>query len=657
MLPQRIGSTIIVIGLLPFCATAQPELPRGESVPAPQDAVDSAVYRADLKEGKLVATAVEPAPLVVQTPTSLSKKAAPKEPRLPRKLHPRLLKWIKERDPGEIEKVVIAFEDSLEIPRFPDLDPNFPREAPENRQVLATAEALVRELREKRIPAYNRRRQQLSEYRAEVVETFWLVNAVTANMPLGHVLRLAQLDDVVSIVPDDSGEPPPRERDGDSKNDVIEGRRLILSDPYFAIGLNKGYIGLLDSGVRFTHSLFKPPAKIDLRLDCINGGESCNRGPSVNPVDDCQDHGTATAAILIANDREPNERFRGVTAITLDSFKVYPSTFDGRWCTGLQATATSRAFAAAVAALDKVIVAEVQGGLEGRGVISLAANAAFDAGAVVVAANGNYGSDCETTSEPASASRALGVGAFDLSTGNTIDIQSRGPTEDGRIKPDIQAPTATETASNGCGTSRCDVGSDVAYQIYDGTSGATPYAAGAAALIRNFVGRGMGRRSVDPGLVYALMILSGQKADFDNERGAGPIRLPTDGTLRWGTAYVHDGEELEIPIVLDAPQKHLDAALWWPEDGVQSRHNNIDLMIVDPGGMVRSRSASVPSVFERARFQGAMLGRWSVRIQGSSVNSLPPQKVYFAILDRETPMVLPPPVKTTSGPGQCPEPE
>ncbi len=50
-----------------------------------------------------------------------------------------------------------------------------------------------------------------------------------------------------------------------------------------------------------------------------------------------------------------------------------------------------RGFQAAVAVLDRVIVAEMQGSGDDLSAISLAADDAFDAGAVVIAANGNNG--------------------------------------------------------------------------------------------------------------------------------------------------------------------------------------------------------------------------------------------------------------------------
>ena len=159
---------------------------------------------------------------------------------------------------------------------------------------------------------------------------------------------------------------------------MVNGRTRIGSDPYFALSQANGYIGLLDTGVRFTHVVFNSPSNIGFRFDCTDG--TCDDNPD---VDDRHDHGTRTAAIITGNNRLGNA-FRGVTGITLDSFKVYPSN-RGR----LNYTATTKAFQRAVAILDRVIVAEMQSGENDTGSISRAADRAYDAGAVIIAANGN----------------------------------------------------------------------------------------------------------------------------------------------------------------------------------------------------------------------------------------------------------------------------
>src|SRR5436190_5634922 len=113
-----------------------------------------------------------------------------------------------------------------------------------------------------------------------------------------------------------------------------------------------------------------------------------------------------------------------------------------------------------------------------NGMIAVAADSAFDAGAVVIAANGNFGSAAGSVNSPANARKVLGIGAVDVRTGATPDFQGRGPTTDGRTKPDIQAPINVERASNASNTGT---------RVLSGTSCATAEAGGAAAYLRSFV--------------------------------------------------------------------------------------------------------------------------------------------------------------------------
>ncbi|MBA3451123.1 MAG: S8 family serine peptidase [Chloroflexia bacterium] len=540
------------------------------------------------------------------------------------KIHPVLAETLAKGPADSTEQILINFVDAIQIPRFPSLEIGEQRDAKRNKEVEAQSAALVRAIEERRAEGYAVLERELSDrYGATVLERFWLVNALLVEMPLAAVPQVADRDDVLYVEPRYAGELPPQ--DANANNDVDDGRARISSDPYFALGQTSGWIGLLDTGIRATHTLFASPSHIDFRRDCVNGGADCNTGTGLNPNDDCWNHGTCSAAIISGNGNL-GDAYRGVTAITLDSFKVYPSTFDRTRCTGsLDRAAAVRGFQAAVAVLDRVIVAEMQGSGSDTSSISTAADNAFDAGAVIIAANGNNGPAASTVNEPANAHKVIGVGNYDVQSQNQIAGQSRGPAPDNRIKPDIQAPTNTETASNA---------SDTALRIFGGTSGATPYAAGAAALLRNWL-RG-GNFSIDPGQVYAQLILSGQDpSPFDNTSGAGHLRLPTDGWAWWGKSVVLDIGPFEIrtiniPLDLNGERLNtLDAALWWPETASQA-HNDIDLRLIDPGGTTRASSLSIPSVFERARVAGRVQpGRWTLQIRGYQVPS-GVQVVYWA---------------------------
>src|SRR5206468_12144967 len=97
--------------------------------------------------------------------------------------------------------------------------------------------------------------------------------------------------------------------------------------------------------------------------------------------------------------------WRGVTGITLDTWRVYS-------CVGLNSAATVRGFENGLLEWDRVFVAEVQAIESESGTIATAADNAFDAGAVVISANGNYGPAASTVASPAIAHKSIGVGAY-----------------------------------------------------------------------------------------------------------------------------------------------------------------------------------------------------------------------------------------------------
>jgi serine protease AprX len=545
----------------------------------------------------------------------IPKKHEEKAPEAARreKIHPVLVRWLQERQPNSVERIVINFREPFKITRFPEPTVEQPRDAEVNKLATELAGRMIEDLTKRRAQEYEALRRELQEiYKARVLQTFWLIHGMLVEMPLESVREVSERADVIYVQPENTETPPPQ-------NQVSVARGIIVSDPYFLLNQTMGWIGLLDTGLRFSHILYNNPSHVGFRMDCVNGGANCATGANLNPNDDCWNHGTSTGAIITGNGNLGNN-YRGVTAITLDSLKVYPSTFNPQGgCTGdLNTTAVVNGFQTAVSVLDRVIIAEMQDGGNAQSAVSTAADSAFDAGAVIIAANGNYGPGAGTVRGPALAPRVIGVGNFDVQTLGPIASQGQGPGADNRYKPDIQTPTNTQTASNA---------SDTALQVFSGTSGATPYAGAAAALLRNWL-RGASS-SIDPGQVYAQMILSGQQPwVFNNTSGAGKLRLPTDGWAWWGKVAISSGGTVDIPIgIRPGNFTLLDGAIWWPENVGQ--HNDVDLYLISPNGSTAAFSDSVASVFERARFSGAVqAGTWNVRIRGYNVPQ-GPQTVYW----------------------------
>jgi len=106
-------------------------------------------------------------------------------------------------------------------------------------------------------------------------------------------------------------------------------------------------------------------------------------------------------------------------------------------------------------------------------VTSVAAEQAAQRGILLVTAAGNSGPGSRSLVTPADADSILTIGAED-SLGTIVFFSSRGPTADGRIKPDFTAPGVAVCVLTGAGQVRRE----------DGTSFATPLLAASAALVK-----------------------------------------------------------------------------------------------------------------------------------------------------------------------------
>lgn len=163
-------------------------------------------------------------------------------------------------------------------------------------------------------------------------------------------------------------------------------------------------------------------------------------------------------------------------------------------------------------------------------VTTVAADSAARRGILVVTAAGNSGPGSRTIPTPGDADSVLTIGAED-SLGTIAFFSSRGPTADGRIKPDFTAPGVAVCVVVGATVSRLN-----------GTSFATPLLAASAALLKQL------QPTLTPiGMRTALRNVASNRATPDTTRGWGrpdfsaaaifPIGvtaiapLPSSGTL------------------------------------------------------------------------------------------------------------------------------
>jgi subtilisin family serine protease len=216
---------------------------------------------------------------------------------------------------------------------------------------------------------------------------------------------------------------------------------------------------------------------------------------------------------------------------------------------------------------------------------------------------------CETTQHPthganttiglmASTKNSLTVGAIQVSGNAIAPFSSRGPTTDGRVKPEVVAK----------GTDQFSTLPNNNYGISQGTSMSTPVVAGIAGILTQQYRKTFGKTPNGP--ILKTLIIAGA----DDLGSAGPdytfgfgladanasvdlVRDDNGTGSRIHTGTVTNGQEIDFPVTLAASQK-FRAVLGWFDPEVlltpsdddpdpladKTLINDLDLRIVDPSG-------------------------------------------------------------------------
>lgn len=238
-------------------------------------------------------------------------------------------------------------------------------------------------------------------------------------------------------------------------------------------------IALLDTGFETGHAAFTS-TQILAQRDFVFGDDTVRDEPEDQAG--ASQHGTQVWSLLAA--QVPGE----IIGIAPDAAYVLAKTEDVRsetrveednwvaaieWADSLGAQLVSSSLA--YLEFDDGF-AYTQSDLNGDiAVTTVAADLAAARGTVVVNAVGNGGDAFRTLVTPADGDSVVAVGAED-SLGVLQSFSSRGPTADGRLKPDLLAP--------GRSVYVVDPLAPTGFSRATGTSYATPLIAGAAALIR-----------------------------------------------------------------------------------------------------------------------------------------------------------------------------
>lgn len=271
-------------------------------------------------------------------------------------------------------------------------------------------------------------------------------------------------------------------------------------------------------------------------------------------------------------------------------------------------------------------------------------------GLTILFAAGNDGPDAGTVSAPSTAKNTITVGnhqnRYSGAPDSIMSGSSRGPTDDGRIKPDILAPGGyvrscrAQEATDISGSTW----SNSYYLEYTGTSMATPNAAGAAVMVREYLEEIAQRPSPQGALVKALLILGAQdigNRDIPNDdEGWGRLNLrntlaPTSGQGIWvddRSVLSGTGNAKTYTFNISQANAGFKTVLAWSDErgspfSNTQLVNNLDIEVTNPSGEIylgndfaNGRSTTGGSAdnlnnVEVVLVDNAELGVWTVKVK------------------------------------------
>ncbi|HEX4980357.1 MAG TPA: S8 family serine peptidase, partial [Ilumatobacteraceae bacterium] len=242
-----------------------------------------------------------------------------------------------------------------------------------------------------------------------------------------------------------------------------------------------------------------------------------------------------------------------------------------------------------------------------------------------------------------------------------VAFSSRGPTADGRVKPEVVAPgtwilstksTMLSTTANGWRR----FPPSLKYFYMGGTSMATPLTAGAMAAIRQHLRRD--RRILNPSaaLMKAVVIAGALRLPntapagtvADNHQGYGRVDLaavvkPPSGTTLWlrQNSSVTTGQSRRKTVTVKTAGAPLRIVLAYSDYPGANLVNNLNLVVTAPDGTTRvgNQREGGPLTFDTAnnvevvQVASASAGTWTIDVIGSNVPQ-GPQRYALAALGK-----------------------
>ena len=258
------------------------------------------------------------------------------------------------------------------------------------------------------------------------------------------------------------------------------------------------------------------------------------------------------------------------------------------------------------------------------------------------------GYDC--ISPPATAKNVISVGATESDTDAMTSFSAWGPTDDGRIKPEIVAPGSHSgnDPEHGVGLKSTIPGGS--YDVFQGTSMSAPVVSGAIALLMQrsrdlYAGLQLLPSTYKALLTHTAVDLGNTGPDY--AFGFGRINVVAADELVRTRGFLEasisgNGEVDEYPILVGADVSELKVTLVWDDPPAASGApsalvNDLDLVLIDPSSGIHLPWSLDPdnpqmpagtgndaiNIIEQVLVSSPAAGDWVIRVTGNMVPQAP----------------------------------
>ena len=320
--------------------------------------------------------------------------------------------------------------------------------------------------------------EQLRANGAVDIKTYDYMNSVAAKVPISKISYYERMPGVEKLWDGEGDVHIPPIPDINIQPDLVDSIPLIMLHPEYhlpnkfpdtdqAIDGSGVKICIIDSGIDASHPDLKD--QVEVIKDFTDDEDGI----------DYNGHGTHVAGIIAGSGNASEHRLLGVVPnASLYVAKVFAGA-------NARAARTGILDAIEWAVNEKVDIINMSLGGEqncdGTCHLCRISDWAADNGVAVIISAGNDGPRRGTITCPGNSRNAVVIGAINNS-GILADFSSRGPTIDGRPKPDVSTPGVGIRAARAANT-LMGMPIDDYYTVASGTSMAAPHATGVAALL------------------------------------------------------------------------------------------------------------------------------------------------------------------------------